>query len=129
MNNENNNLQHFNAELAAPVKNKKPVVPYADIFSSVSGYHINLDMPGVTKEKFNLKVENGELVVKGELEPLTEKESEYYYNEIDHTGYERTFVLPNEIDPDKIEATYADGVLKLTLNKKEELKPKLIEIK
>jgi HSP20 family protein len=97
-------------------------------FSSENGYHINLDMPGVPKDKFNLKIDSEELLVKGELDN-NNKDSEYYYNEMNYAGYQRTFVLPRDIDPDKIEAAYENGVLRLTLNKKEEFKPKIIEIK
>jgi HSP20 family protein len=111
------------------VKDGRWIVPYADIFSSEDGYHINLDMPGVLKEKLNLKVNSEELLVKGEFEQSDFKDEECYYNELNHAGYERTFILPNEIDPDKISAVYENGVLKLTLNKKSEYKPKLIEIK
>jgi len=111
------------------VKNGKWVVPYADIFSSEDGYHVNLDMPGVLKDKFSLKVDSDELLVKGELDYGDFKDSDYYYNELNYAGYQRTFILPKEIDPDKISAAYENGVLKLTLKKKEESKPKLIEIK
>lgn len=48
---------------------------------------------------------------------------------MNYSGFERTFVLPADVDIDKIEASYNNGVLSITLNKKEEYKPKLIEIK
>jgi HSP20 family protein len=121
-----NNNETFDKQA---VKAGKWIVPYADIFSSEDGYHINLDMPGVPKEKFSLKVSSEELLVKGETERSDFKADEYYYNELDYAGYERTFILPNEIDPDKISAVYENGVLMLTLNKRSEFKPKLIEIK
>jgi HSP20 family protein len=127
--NENSKIENQNPVSQASEIEKDWVVPYADIFSSENGYHINLDMPGVQKEKLNLKVDSEELLVKGELQKNGIEDSEYYFDEMSYAGYQRTFILPKDIDPEKIEASYENGVLKLTLNKKEECKTKLIEIK
>jgi len=110
-------------------KSSRWIIPAADIISNENGFNINLDMPGVIKDKLSLKVDSDELLVSGELENGDFKTSDYYYNELNYAGYQRTFILPKDIDPDKIEAAYENGVLKLALNKKEEYKPKLIEIK
>ena len=123
----NNNQNEVAA--AGAVETKSWKVPYADIFSPEHGYHINLDMPGVSKEKFHLKVDSEELLVKGELDRAGLSNKDFYYDELNYAGYQRTFVLPHDVDPDKINAAYENGVLKLTLNKKDEFKPKLIEIK
>lgn len=129
MNNEKNNIKEYDTIEVADKNNQRISVPYADIHHSADGYYISLDMPGVSKERLTIKYNDGELLVKGDLQTSTSSDSEYYYNEVDYTGYQRSFIIPNDVDPEKIEAELIDGVLKLSLNKKEELKPKIIEIK
>ena len=107
---------------------EKYVPPFTDIYKSKEGYHITLDMPGVAKENIKLKVENDELIVTGKINKPAE-EPNYINREIFFNGYHRHFILPNDVDVEKIEASYANGVLKLFLHKKEEFKPKIIEIK
>jgi len=127
MKKEENKIQRYDTEEVLAQKNYRLAVPYSDIFAYENGYRINIDMPGVPKDKFSVKVDQDELLVKGEIDKTVEKE--YYFNEMNYSGYERTFVLPDDVDIDKIEASYNNGVLSITLNKKEEFKPKLIEIK
>jgi len=104
------------------------VAPFTDIYVSKEGYHLLLDMPGVSKENFKLKIDNDELIVTGKKQN-GDKDRKYVNNEIFYNGFHRHFVLPNDVDTDKIDASYQDGVLKLMLHKKEEFKPKFIEIK
>jgi len=106
----------------------KFIAPFADIYTSKEGYHILLDIPGVLKENLKIQVEKDELVVTGKISN-GDKNVKQLYNEIFYDGYHRHFILPDDVDTDKIEANYDNGVLSLTLNKKEEFKPKLIEIK
>jgi len=104
------------------------VAPFADIFETKENYTILLDMPGVSKDNFKVKVDDDELVLTGNIKNGTDDQN-YIYNEIFYTGYHRRFILPNNVNVEKIEAHYENGVLSLVLNKKEEFKPKLIEIK
>jgi len=108
--------------------NENYVSPVADIYATKDGYHLVLDMPGVSKENFNLKIDNDELSITGK-KSNGHKEYESLYNEIFYSGYNRVFVLPNDVNTEKIDANYENGVLKLFLHKKEEYKPKIIEIK
>jgi HSP20 family protein len=103
------------------------VMPLSDIYESKDAYHIVLDMPGVSKDKFNVKVDKDDLVISG-YRGNDDKNSKHLYNEIFYSGFHRRFIIPNNVDVDKINAHYQDGVLNLTLNKREEFKPRLIEI-
>jgi HSP20 family protein len=107
---------------------EKLIAPYTDIVVSKDGYQLFMDMPGIAKENFNLKIDNDELIITGK-KPNSENNHKHLYNEIFYSGYHRHFVLPNDVDSDKIDASYKDGVLKLFLHKKEETKPRVIEIK
>jgi len=108
--------------------NENYVSPVADIYATKDDYHLVLDMPGVSKENFKLKIDNDELSIIGK-KSNGHKDFESLYNEIFYSGYNRVFVLPNDVNTDKIDANYENGVLKLFLHKKEEYKPKTIEIK
>jgi len=107
---------------------EKFISPYTDIIASKDGYQLFLDMPGIAKEDFKVKIVNDELIVTGKKQN-DENNYKHLYNEILYSGYHRHFALPNDVDPDKIEASYKDGVLKLFLHKKEAAIPKFIEIK
>jgi HSP20 family protein len=104
------------------------VPPFTDIYISNEGYQLFLDMPGISKKNFKVKVDNDELIVTGKKTDA-ERNHKYLNNEIFYSGFHRHFVLPNDVDSDKIDASYKDGVLKLFIHKREEFKPKLIEIK
>jgi len=126
MSNESKSLEknYLNDE----TNNENYVSPVADIYATKDGYHIVLDMPGVSKENFKLKIDNDELLISGK-KSNGHKEYESLYNEIFYSGYNRVFLLPNDVNTDKIDANYENGVLKLFLHKKEEYKPRFIEIK
>jgi len=102
------------------------IAPFADVYFSKDAYHILLDMPGVSKDNFKVKVDKDELIISGYLG--SGDKQEYIYNERFYSGYHRHFRIPNDVDVDKIAAHYENGVLNLTLNKREEFKPKFIEI-
>jgi len=109
-------------------RNDYLVAPRADVYYTNEGYHVLLDMPGVSKNDIKLKVEEDELIVTGKL-PEQPKDYEIVYNEICYDGFHRHFIIPNDVDKNKITAKYENGVLDLFLQKGEEFKPKLIEIK
>jgi HSP20 family protein len=112
----------------AQEQNDYLVAPRADVYYTNEGYHVLVDMPGVSKNDIKLKVEEDELIVTGKL-PEQPKDYEIVYNEICYDGYHRHFVIPNDVDKDKITAKYENGVLDLFLQKAEAYKPKFIEIK
>jgi len=123
--NESKNLEK-KSEVSEVKENYVP--PFADIYETKENYTILLDMPGVAKENFKVKIDDDELVLTGNIKNGLDN-SDYLYNEIFYSGYNRRFILPTDVNVDKIDAHYENGVLKLVLNKKEEFKPKLIEIK
>ena len=103
--------------------------PLVDIFEDESGITVHADMPGVSKERLNVKVEGDTLIIDGIAEiPMPEK-MEPLYADVRATHYQRSFTLSPEMDVDKVEATLKDGVLTLRIPKREEHKPKKIEVK
>jgi HSP20 family protein len=95
-------------------------------------YHIDVDLPGVSKEDINVKVENNVLTISGERKTKEEvKEEDYYKCESSFGSFTRSFTLPDNVDTENIHAENRDGVLEITVPKKEKAleEKKTIKIK
>ncbi len=98
-------------------------VPSANIIEEKDSYKVSVAAPGLKKNDFNIDVEGNMLTISSEKEETKEdKEAQYTRKEYNYSSFSRSFTLPEEVNQDKIEAQYEDGVLKLTLPKKEEAK-------
>jgi HSP20 family molecular chaperone IbpA len=102
--------------------------PAADILESKDKFSIYINMPGVSKENVNVKVEEDELTVTGTLTVQELGDRQYIRKEIRTGNYFRKFKLTDLIDKEKIQARYQNGVLELDLMKKPEALPKSISI-
>lgn len=103
--------------------------PPCNAYEDEHGFHIKVALPGVDRQDMNILFENGVLTVKGaRKESGTDNGRRYFANEIVWGDFSRSFRLPPYIDPDKAAASYKDGVLVLDLPKREEAKPRRIEI-
>jgi len=105
--------------------------PSVDIEEEEDKYLIKADLPGVDKKDIDVKLENGVLSIRGEkqTEKETGKGSKRHRTERFHGTFARSFTLPDAVKADKVDASYKDGVLSLTIPKAEEAKPKSIDIK
>lgn len=91
---------------------------------------MEFELPGMGKDDIKVAVKDGVLSVSGERQYRDEKKEKNYIRTEMRTGsFCRSFTLPKTIDPDQIKADYKSGILELTLAKREEVKPKEIEIK
>lgn len=90
--------------------------PAFDVTENDDHFMVAVDMPGVKKEDLKIEVQKNQLLVQGERQR-------------DKVKFEKTFLLSETIDLQKIEAQYADGVLNIALPKVELAKPRSIEIK
>ncbi len=107
-------------------------VPAVDIAEKDNAYEVTAELPGMDEKDIEVKVANGCLMIKGEKEgEKEEKKKDYHLRERHFGSFERQFALPEGVDPDKIEASFKKGVLKVTLPKKPDaMKPeKKIEVK
>jgi HSP20 family protein len=87
------------------------------------------EIPGVSKDDIDVKVENGTLLLRGEKKQVSEKENDTVHRvERFYGSFTRSFTLPSNLDAGKIEARYKDGVLELVIPKVEEAKPRKIAI-
>lgn len=101
-----------------------PSLPKVNIKDHGDGFEIELAVPGMKKEDFNIEVDAEVLTISSETkEEKQEKREQYTRREFFQSSFKRTFALPETVDGSKIDATYVDGILKLTLPKKEEALP------
>ena len=107
---------------------QQSVLPAVDVFEDASGITLLIDMPGVPKDRLELKVEGDSLVVEGNAQPQTPPELEPIYAEVRVARFSRHFTLTRELDTTKIDANLKDGVLKLRIPKQEHVKPKRIAV-
>ena len=103
--------------------------PPVDIYEDGDNLVLKAELPGINPDDVEVRVENNTLYLKGERKFEKEvKEQNYHRVERSYGTFTRTFALPNSIDADKVAANYKDGVLTLTMPKKEEAKPKTIKV-
>jgi HSP20 family protein len=103
--------------------------PATDIYETKDDYVFKLEVPGLKKEDINIEFNDNTLSIKGERKEEREVKKEDYHRIESCSGiFSRSFSLPNNIDPKKINATMKNGVLELRVAKAEEKKPKAITI-
>jgi len=96
-------------------------MPAVNIKENERNYEVELAVPGYDKKDFEISVDNGVLTVSGEKSEETEKkEDNYTRREFGFSSFSRSFNLPTNINEENIDAKYADGVLKLTIAKRQE---------
>lgn len=107
--------------------------PAVNIIEHESGFELEVVVPGMKKEDFHVEVEQDIMSIRAELEvKKQEKEEKYTRREFRARSFRRNFTLPETVDTNNIQADYQDGILRLSLPKKEEALPKpkrLISIK
>ncbi|MDC6362729.1 MULTISPECIES: Hsp20/alpha crystallin family protein [Flavobacteriaceae] len=100
-------------------------VPAVNIKDNEKEFELELAVPGVKKEDFTVEVDHDVLTVSSEIKSESKDTKENYTRkEFSYSSFKRAFTLPETVDGSKIDAKYEDGVLKLTLPKKEEALPK-----
>ena len=105
-------------------------MPAVDILERENEFQLRLELPGVRKEDVKITVNNDVLTIRGEKKMETEKKGDNYHRlERSFGTFQRSFTLPGTVSSEKIEASYDNGILHLTLPKIEEAKPKEIEVK
>jgi HSP20 family protein len=104
------------------------IVPPVDIYENENEYVIKADIPGVKKENIDITIDNNELSISGRVADEEKSRENIKYSEFTLYNFFRSFNIGNDIDNNKVTANVCDGVLTLTLPKKEEVKPKKIEI-
>ena len=98
-------------------------MPAVNIIEHKDEYLVSLAAPGMKKGDFNIDVDGNTLTISSEKEESKEdKDKKFTRREYSYSSFRRSFTLPDEINKEKIDAKYEDGVLKISLPRKEEVK-------
>ena len=103
--------------------------PAVDIFETENEIMVQAELPGVDRKDITLNLENNVLTLKGERRFEKETKQENYHRiERAYGAFSRSFSIPAIVNEEKIRADYKDGILKIALPKKDQIKPKQIKI-
>jgi HSP20 family protein len=109
---------------------KHDFTPRVNIRETKDDVRLTFELPGMDKKDVKIMIAENTLTVSGErIFESEKKEDDFVRNEIFTGSFSRSFTLPETIDAEKISAEYKNGLLEITLAKKEEVKPKEIEVK
>jgi HSP20 family molecular chaperone IbpA len=103
--------------------------PPVDVIEDDGGITLYADMPGVPKEKLHVRIDAESLAIEGEIDLPIVKEMEASHVEVQSPRFQRAFTLGKELDGEKAEAEFRNGVLKLRIPKLEQAKPRRIEVR
>jgi HSP20 family protein len=104
--------------------------PRVNMYEKGDNLIVEAELPGVKKEDIDVRLEDRQLTLRGECREEKEtKEDDYFRRERRYGSFTRSLTLPSSVTGDKVEASYKDGILRLTLPKTEEAKGKQIPIK
>lgn len=118
------------SQAPAETRRDEPVLlPPVDIVEDDAGITVYADLPGVPKDKLSVRADSESLTIEGEISLGVPEKMEAVLAEIQAPRYRRSFALSRELDTEKSEAAFKDGVLKLRIPKVEHAKPRRIEVK
>ncbi|HXG58929.1 MAG TPA: Hsp20/alpha crystallin family protein, partial [Thermoanaerobaculia bacterium] len=102
--------------------------PPVDVGESQEKIIVRAELPGMRQEDISIEFENGLLSLRGERKLDKESGLTWHRVERSYGSFSRSFTLPRTVDPERISASYRDGILEIEIPKKEEAKPKQIRI-
>jgi len=103
--------------------------PPVDVYEDEHSITLKLEVPGIDEKDIDVRIEGNTLTVHGERTiEKEEKEENFRRMERQYGSFTRSFTLPGSVDPGQVNAHYDKGVLKITLDKKAEAKPKQIKV-
>jgi HSP20 family protein len=107
----------FHDSIGASLKQFSPAV---DISEDDKGYEIQVAVPGIKKEDFNIDLVNGKLTISGERKMEEKKEGKNFHSvETQYGSFRRSFFIPEDVIEEQVEAAYQEGLLKISLPKRE----------
>ncbi|MBB2984589.1 MAG: Hsp20/alpha crystallin family protein [Paraburkholderia tropica] len=112
-----------------PSARRMTITPAVDIYEDSQGVTLWADLPGVTRDKLDVRVHDGNLAIEAEAVVPTPANLRLQHAEVREPRFARTFTLSPDFDTSKIEANLKDGVLKLTIPRRDEARPRRIEVR
>ena len=105
------------------------ILPPVDVIEDSAGITLYADLPGVPRERLDIQIESDTLTIAGEVVLDIPEGMEASHVEVGLPRYRRVFTLSKELDPNRVNAEFAHGVLKLLIPKAEHAQPRKVEIK
>ncbi|KXU96312.1 heat-shock protein [Caballeronia megalochromosomata] len=105
------------------------MTPAVDIFEDAHGVTLWADLPGVWKEKLEIKTHDGRLIIEAESVVSVPPNLRLSHAELRAPFFSRSFTVSDDFDTSRIDAVLKDGVLKLSIPRREEAKPRRIEVR
>lgn len=116
-------MEDFDRNFFARTPEPRGMVPAVNIRESEDNFVLDVAAPGLKKEDFKINLDNDVLTISSEQKNENEEKNEKYTRkEFFYNAFSRSFTLPKTIDLDKIRADYKDGVLSISLPKREDAK-------
>jgi len=121
---------HRNMDLLFDVSGREQgIFPAVNVWSDDNGAVLTAEVPGIEKESIDVNVKGNLLTLEGERKPDELGDDDVYHRrERGYGKYSRTLRLPYEIDPEKVTANYAKGILRVELPRTESSKPRKIAV-
>jgi len=110
-------------------RSQRAYIPAASIYETEDHVVVLADMPGVDESSVDVTLEKNELTINGTVQPFQPEGYTLAYGEVGTGDYRRSFILSNEVDRSRIEASVKDGVLRLVLTKAPDFKARKIMVK
>jgi HSP20 family molecular chaperone IbpA len=117
-----------NAAAATSQRDEPALWPPVDVIEDTSGITLYADLPGVPKDKLNLRVEGDQLSIEGEIALTVPQGMQSQHAEVRLSRYRRAFTLSKELDADKVNAEFAQGLLRVRIPKAEHAQPRKIAV-
>jgi len=108
--------------------NEQPVSPAVDIFEDAAAITLLADMPGVAKDRLDVRLDGDTLSIEGRVELEGLQDMRALWAEVNVPRFRRTFTLSRELDASRVEANLKDGVLTLRVPKQAHAQPRRIEV-
>ncbi len=123
-------VQRTEQEVSRPEQAGSEVLlrPAVDVYETEEGVIVKADLPGVSKESLNVQVDKEVLTIEGTVSLDVPEKMEARYAEVQSSRYRHSFTLSQDLDTSRIEAELKNGVLTLTIPKREEVKPRKITV-
>lgn len=116
------------SQAASQARQEPALLPPVDVVEDPTGITMYADLPGVPKDKLNLRVEGDQLSIEGDVLMALPKDMEASHAEVTLSRYRRTFTLSKELNPEKVTAELSQGVLRVRIPKADHAQPRKISV-
>ena len=121
--------EQFNSLSGDESLNAGSFVPPVDVYEDEHGIQLKMEVPGINEKDIDIRLENNVLTVTGERKIENEEKQENFHRvERRYGTFSRSFTLPNTVDNESVTASYDKGLLKISLGKRADAKPRQIKV-